>query len=142
MSTKRETGRICKCGEPNCFKDGRAGHYVPSQSKCMPGPLSLKEITDGTPDCTCRFVPGKLNLQRCPLHAAAPELLAACKRTLGYLNPRASAGESELVEQVRAAIAKATTEEKTPWCKGCPTASGFANCEDTSCPDHPGTEGL
>lgn len=42
--------------------------------------MTLKQITDGTPDCACRFVPGKLNLQRCPLHAAAPDLLAVLKR--------------------------------------------------------------
>ncbi len=44
-----------------------------------PGPLTLKQITDGTPDCACKFVPGHLNLQRCSLHAAAPELLAALR---------------------------------------------------------------
>ncbi len=26
-----ETGRICKCGERDCYKAGRAGHYIPSQ---------------------------------------------------------------------------------------------------------------
>ena len=47
-----------------------------------PGSLTLKEITDGTPDCDCKFVPGKLDLQRCPLHAAAPDLLAAARLTI------------------------------------------------------------
>jgi hypothetical protein len=31
MKTQNAPGSICKCGEPDCYKNGRAGHYVPSQ---------------------------------------------------------------------------------------------------------------
>jgi hypothetical protein len=30
MNTKHTPGRVCKCGETDCHKDGRSGHYVPT----------------------------------------------------------------------------------------------------------------
>ena len=71
-----------------------------------PEPLTLKQITDGTPDCACKFVPGKLNLQRCPLHAAAPDLLEAAKRIVA-LSKIAAESKHPHWAALRAAIAKA-----------------------------------
>lgn len=36
MKTQHTPGRVCKCGETDCFKTGRAGHYVPGQHTPLP----------------------------------------------------------------------------------------------------------
>mgnify|MGYP000412236309 CR=1 FL=1 len=73
------------------------------------GPSTLKQITDGIPDCACKFVPGMLNLQRCPLHAAAPDLLEAAKEFLAWRGTGTNASENARLK-LRAAIRKAEGE--------------------------------
>lgn len=76
------------------------------------GPTAGKLRIEPVGDCGCRMkrLSGQLTMRECPLHAAAPALLAAlkaCKEYIGtyYDNSRQSPAV-EVYEQARAAIAE------------------------------------
>ena len=46
MKNQHTPGRVCKCGDTDCFKAGRAGHYVPSQNT-PDGPYTIYEVGNG-----------------------------------------------------------------------------------------------
>jgi hypothetical protein len=121
----------CKCGDTDCYKSGRAGHYVPVQP--TPGPWSITEHnrSDGKglarsiwPDDRSGRVCGKIadvsrnaivsdneSAANARLIAAAPDMAAVLKSLIEFWdNVTPVHPGAEIVDDARAAIAKSTGE--------------------------------
>jgi hypothetical protein len=125
MKTSHTPDRVCKCGDLDCHKTGRAGHYVPSQH--TPGPfIAVKcDKNDQEPHawkiCTnaidrrqqvaqvvyaernARFFAHAANCHE-DLLALAQEVVLQMSSSQARMNPQA---QDALEQMARAAIAKA-----------------------------------